>query len=173
MTENHEALLKHRYSDVLFALRRLERDLERAEGQAALKLALERVSGLQELRNFMIRRLNETPFKAYAGWSVVEANERRLTIRTAAGATQNVLWENVGVGQMAQFIKFYLADEQEARTLRLRERFSQSLNAATYCVIFGDSDAARDMARELLQKAVEMVPSEREHSLLLLPEITL
>lgn len=167
----HEALLRHQYVDVLRDLRRLEIDLKRAAGKEALRLAIKRVTGLQDLRIFLIRRLNAKPFKSFDGWSVVQATERNLTIQSSAGKKSDVPWESVGIRQMAEFIKYYIQDEQEARALRLRERFAQTLNASIYCVTFGDSDAARAMARDLLEKAIEMMPTERDATLRLLPEI--
>ena len=78
-----------------------------------------------------------------------------------------------GVAQMAQFIQFYLQDEQKTRLIPLRERFAQTINAAIYCVSFGgDSDSARAMARALRDKAIEMMPHERDETLSLLPELS-
>ena len=172
VTAQREALLRHDYKDVLRDLRRLEADLKRAEGKEALRLAVKRVTGLQDLRTFLIRRLNEKPFKSFDGWRVARADERTLTIQATSGRKTDVAWDHVGIRQMAEFIKFYIEDEQEARALLLRERFAQTLNAAIYCVTFGDSEAARAMAATLLSKAVTMMPSERDASLRLLPEIT-
>lgn len=167
-----EALLGHQYADVLRELQRLDDQMKSNEGKQALKLATKRVSGLQDLRDFMIVRLNTVPFKSIQGWSVEKAGVRSLTIRSSSGKTDEVPLNKVGVAQMAQFIKFYLQDEQETRALRLRERFAQTVNAAIYCLTFGgDSESARAMAKALTQKAVEMMPTERDETLRLLPEM--
>lgn len=167
-----EALLGHQYADVLRELQRLDDQMKRNEGKQALKLATKRVSGLQDLRDFMIVRLNTVPFKSVQGWSVEKAGVRSLTIRSSSGKTDEVPLNKVGVAQMAQFIKFYLQDDQETRALRLRERFAQTINAAIYCLTFGgDSESARAMAKALTQKAVEMMPTERDETLRLLPEL--
>ena len=167
-----EALARHQYDAVLGELRQLEKDLVREEGKSALQIAAKRVTALQDLRTFLIGRLNEVPFKSFQGWSVQNAGKRSLSIRAVNGQVADVPWEKVGLAQMVEFIRFYIADDQEAAKLRLRERHAQHLNGAIYCVTFGEgSQGARDMAASLLQKANTMLPLGREEALRLLPEL--
>ena len=168
-----ESLLKHQYAKVLRELRALEGELRHEEGRQALALAVRRVTCLQSLREFMIKRLNEVPYKDNVGWSVEKAGPRALTLRTAAGAVNEVPWESVNNRAMAGFIKFYIHDEQQAKALKLRERHAQTINAIVYTLTFGEgTDDARAMIRTLGQRAVDMLPSERAETLRLLPELT-
>jgi hypothetical protein len=168
-----EALLRHEYDQVLRALRALDAEIRHEEGRQALNTAIKRVTGLQELRDFLIKRLNAVPFKAFLGWSVEKAGVRTLTIRSTAGKVSEVQWDNIGIPQMVEFIKFYIQDEQQSRAVRLRERYAQTLNAIIFCLTFGEgSDDARAMIRTLGQRAADMMPTERDALLRLLPELT-
>ena len=167
-----ESLLKHQYAQVLRELRAIEGELRHEEGRQALALAVRRVTCLQSLREFMIKRLNEVPYKDVVGWSVEKAGVRALTLRTAAGVVNEVPWESVDNRAMAGFIKFYIHDEQQAKALKLRERHAQTINAIVYTLTFGGgTDDARALIRTLGQRAVDMLPSERAETLRLLPEL--
>ena len=167
------SLLKHQYAQVLRELRAIEGELKHEDGRQALALAVRRVTCLQNLREFLIRRLQEVPYKDSVGWSVTKVSSRSLTLRTAAGAVNEVPWESVNSRAMAGFIKFYIHDEQQAKALKLRERHAQTINAIVYTLTFGEgTDDARAMTRTLGQRAVDMLPSERAETLRLLPELT-
>ena len=167
-----DALMRHQYADVLRELRALEGQIRHDEGRQALDTAVQRVACLQNLRDFLIRRLGEVPYKDRGGWSVEKAGPRALAIRSVAGTVSDVPWESVNNRVMAAFIKFYIHDEQQSRALRLRERHAQTVNAIVYTLTFGGgTDDAMAMVRTLGQRAVDMLPSERAATLRLIPEL--
>ena len=167
-----EALMRHQYAQVLRELRGIEGGLRHEEGRQALALAIQRVTCLQDLRDFLVKRLSEVPYRDAAGWSVEQAGARKLTIRTATGTVSDVPWESVNNRAMAGFIRFYLHDEHQSRTLRLRERHAQTVNAIVYTLTFGEgTDDAMAMVRTLGQRAVDMLPGERTATLRLIPEL--
>ena len=167
-----EAILKHQYAQVLRELRAIQGEFKHKEGRQAIALAIQRVERLQHLRDFMIKRLNEVPYKDPVGWSVEKATPRGITLRTAMGAVSDVAWENVDHRAMAGFIRFYIFDEQQSKKLRLRERHAQTINAIVYTLAFGgDTEDARALIKTLGQRAMSMMPSERAATLALLPEL--
>jgi hypothetical protein len=84
----------------------------------------------------------------------------------------DVPWERIKVDQMAPLIQFYLVNEAVVQEIRLRERVAQSLNAAIYCMTFGEgSPAAREMAAKLAAKTVELLPDTRSDLARFLPEL--
>jgi predicted Ser/Thr protein kinase len=168
-----EALAAHRYDEVLRELKALEtREVRTEEGRRHLRLACERVERLRSLQQFLARRLNEEPFISPLGWSVQGATDRHLAVRGISGKVEEVPWERIGAEQIVPFIRFYLLDEARARDLKLRERISQSLNAAVYCLTFGgESEAARGLAAALAGQAEALFPDSREDARRLLPEL--
>ncbi len=167
-----ENISQHRYRDALRELLPLEMEMQTEEGRQAWQVAKERIERLLELKDFLVERLAKGDFRSPQGWSVTHATARNVTVRSLSGKEDDVSWERIGVAQIAPFIQFYLLDEHKARELRLLERVRQSINAALYCVIFGEgSAAARDMAENLVTRAVDFLPDAQRDVDRVLPEI--
>ncbi len=169
---NLENLRAFKYDQVLRELRRLDEKMTYPESKKALELAIKRVECLKELKAFLIEQSAAIPFAPQnSPWSLKSATEHSLEIVTRNGK-DHITWDKMTLKQMVPLITFYLDNEENGKTLKLRQRVDALRNAAIYYMTFAaDNPGARNIAKKYLAEVVEKLPSRAKEIQELLPEL--
>jgi hypothetical protein len=164
--ENVALLHKFEFREARHALGALMDGIKSAEGRKAMALAQERIERLAELHAFLAVRV--VGFKHPTdGWTVQASDARSLTVNG-----KEVAWADVGDVRMVLFIRTFLAEDHQARDLKLRERVRQSLNGALYCTTFvKESAPVRELAGKLVAKAMELFPDAKADAQRIMPDL--
>ena len=170
---NLENLRAFKYDQVLRELRRLDEKMTYPESKKALELAIKRVECLKELKAFLIERSATIPFAPQSSpWSLKSATEHSLEIVFKNGKNDHITWDKMTLKQMVPLITFYLDNEENGKTLKLRQRVDALRNAAIYYMTFAaDNPGARNIAKKYLAEVVEKLPSRAKEIQELLPEL--
>ncbi len=155
-----ELLHKHAYNDARRQLRSLLPDLTFEESRKALDTALERANRLEDLRDFLAKRL--PGYQHPDGWRIETADKEGLMVAKGREPAQQVLWADVGDVRMVLFIRHFLTDEQQTRELKLREQVQELINAAMYCRFFiTGSKTVQDLTDKMLEQATTLLPDAK------------
>lgn len=143
------------------------------EGKKACKLAADRYKMMEDLKTFLVARIQAevkaSPDGFKYGWlvnnvpsrDVLGADETKVLVRGGA-----VPWEQATPAQMVRFVKHYAADPEVDR----REAARQSLAAGVYVLEAGaGSDRAARVAAELMDDAIRFSPAIEEQAKRYLP----
>lgn len=164
-----ELLHKQAFNDARRQLRSLLPDLTFDESRRALDTAIERANRLEELRDFLAKRL--TGYQHPDGWRIESADKDGLMVARGRDPAQPVAWSDVGDVRMVLFIRHALTDEEQLRDLKLREEVRELINGAMYCRLFiQGSKSVQDLAGKLLDKAVDLLPTAKLEIERLLPD---
>lgn len=149
-----DAAKEHDYED---ALKRIESWLsycQTEEGKDAYMLHVDRCKRLIELKQFLIKSINASPYSS--GWSrgsesknVLAANDSHIKL-----SDQAVRWDKVDAWQTMKFISHYLSSGQPG-VVSDSELGEQYLNAAIYCFV-QENNVGVKKAEEFGKKAVSL-----------------
>ncbi len=165
------------------ALRNLGANLKTEEGKAALAVAQDRVTRIEEFYQFLGTAADGVSDPAAEGvdadralppfrhplqnWTVQKSDAKTVTVH---GKT--VGWKEVDDVSKVMMIRFLLLEDKQATALRFRYRIRQYVNAALYLNTFiTDSPTVRQMALSLAQEAIKMFPRSREEIDRLMPDL--
>ncbi len=171
-SEINDLLHKHAYVEATRKLRTVLPSLSEDESQKAYAVALQRVTRLEELRDFIASHVVGYQHPT-DGWKIEAADKLKVVVRTRSG-TADVAWGDIGDKRMFVFLNHFLMDEEGSRRLKLREHVRMLINASMYCRRFiSDSKHVQEQADKMLEKAVSMLPSAKDEIALLLPNVVL
>ena len=170
---NLENLRAFKYDQVIRELKGLDEQMTYPESKKALELAIKRVECLKELKAFLIERSAAIPFAPQSSpWSLKSATDHSLEIVFKNGKSERVPWDKMTLKQLVPLINFYLDNEDNAKTLKLRQHVDALRNAAIFYMTFaGDNAGARNFAKKFLAEAIEKLPSRAKEISELLPEL--
>jgi serine/threonine protein kinase len=165
--EIRELLHKHAYNDARRQLRTVMASLTEEESLRAYGVATQRVARLEELRDFLIVHL--PGYQSPQGWKIESADKNGLVVKSR-NADANVSWADLGDQRMVLFMRVYLMDEEQSRSLKLREHVRLLIGASMYCRKFiPDSKAVQELADKMLERAAGMLPDAKAEIELFLP----
>ena len=145
-------------------LRSVSEDLTTPEGQKELSLAIERITHLEILRDFLASKLPGYQHPVDK-WKIDSADEKGLVVNG-----HDVAWADVGDIRMGLFIRHFIFSDEQTRNLKLREQVDQLINGAMYLRYFvPGNEKAQEMAGKMLEKAVSLIPVCWEDIARLLP----
>ncbi len=170
---NMENLRAFKYDQVIRELRRLDEEMTYPESKKALELAIKRVECLKGLKEFLVEQSAAIPFAHPNGsWGLKSATDHSLEIVMKNGKSDFVSWDKMKLAQMVPLISFYLDKEENAKTLKLRQRADALRDAAVYYATFAaDNPRAMDTVRKYVAEIVEKLPSRAKEMQELLPEL--
>ncbi len=171
---NLENLRAFKYDQVIRELNRLEDDLTYPESKKALAAAVKRIECMKGLKAFLIERMAEIPFVHPSGaWSVKEATDRHLEIAFRNKPNADfVTWDKLKLAQMVSLISFYLDNDDNAKSLKLRQRVDALRDAAVYYMTFAaDNAGAQAIVKKYIAEIVERLPSRAKEIEEILPEL--
>lgn len=165
------------------ALRTLDANLKTDEGKAALAVAQERVTRIEEFYQFLGAAADGVPDPAAEGvdadraiapfrhpiqnWVIEKSDARTVTVH---GKT--VDWDKIDDVTKVMIIRFLLMEDKQVTALRFRYRIRQYINAALFLDTFiTDSPAVKQMAITLSQEAINMFQRSREEIDRLIPNL--
>jgi len=165
--ESVEGFTKSRnYQRAANVLRTESDSLKLDEARNIVKPSLDRLNHLIDLQKGIVAMLAAAPLKW--GWiqdgqplDVLTATDESVQIKGG----RKVPWPQVNMRQMFKFVQHYV----ELRGGSSRVRAKRKLEAAVFCFVSADTDAARKQAREYADRAAEMVPSLDEEAARLVP----
>jgi hypothetical protein len=156
---------QHRYQEAAAKLATRSRELKSDEGKNALSAAIERYNRLQNLKLFVIERLNaeQFPWGYYdpdtrGALDVLGADEKEVRVRG-----KNVAWTTISVAQMKKFIDRVLASEKLTTKVQAEQNFA----AAIFTVVNG----GEKVAKPYLDKALDLSPALKNDAKQLLPSL--
>ncbi|MGQ9660768.1 MAG: protein kinase domain-containing protein [Kiritimatiellia bacterium] len=157
-----ELIRKNQFEEAYDKLSQALAQCQTEEGKAAMKVFVDRVARLKELKAFLIKRMSSEPLKwgwgqGAAATDVLGADASGVKIKLGT-----VPWKEVSAAQMVRFVRAYLADKE----LRATVLADLNLAVAIYC----EENGAKDLARQFADKAVDLFPSLAEEVKRLLPE---
>ena len=159
-------LKQHSYQEALDALEGQLKTYETEEGKEVMGILIERCTRLKGLKDFVVERLNTSPFRwgwglnAATAMDVIGADNRGVKLK---GRT--VDWSQVSAGQMLKFIDHYLKPP-ESKKLSLKALASQSMAAAIFC--YENNRTAQQAA--FTQSTVELFPRYGDDLRRLIPQ---
>ena len=158
-------LKEYRYSQAMRDMERPLRDLRTDEAKEGLQVFIDRYDRLHKFKLFLIKQLNEDPFK----WGWIQSGSPE----DIAGASIShvklrgriVPWREVSAKQMVYFIRRYVTRAND--TVDLRELGDCALASAIFCYENGGYDAAAFYKEKALEfysrirkEADRLVPDE-------------
>ena len=172
-TMNLDNLRAFKYDYVIREFNALEREMTYPESRKALKVAIKRVECLKELKAFLIERSSAIPFASQKSqWRLKSATDHFLVIEFTNGKTERITWDKMTLKQTVPLISFYLDNEENVKTLKLRQHVDALRNAAIYYMTFAaDNPSARMIAKKYISQVVEILPSKALEVNDLLPEL--
>lgn len=134
-------------------------DFKTEKGKAATAVPLEKIERLRSLQTFLAQRM--PTFKGPTAYSVAKINKDRIFMR---GNEKPFPWAEITQKRpevMVAQIRYFLIDEERAKSLKLSERANQSINAALFCkwMIPGNNPTVEKISTTLLDYASRNLPS--------------
>jgi len=155
--ENLKLAQEHKYREAVAAARLQLAGFKTEQAQSAMSAMRDRYSHLQDLKAYIIKRLNSKPFEW--GWGfgasavdVVGANAVELRL-----ADKTVPWSEVSAKQMLKFVDHYLANQK----LRMSVLGRQNFNAALYSYELGLDDKIGPYLKTALEHQPELAGEAR------------
>lgn len=162
------------YRQARWTLRDLRDNMQTEVGLAEVERVARRVDRLESLHLFLARQIKERGFpggwrSAHRSYDVTAEDTRAIIVEG-----RRILWSEVELGPTVGMINYFLTDERQARKIRLSERVDQLINAALYCLVYGEgSPYAEALARELAGRSVQLFPRAMDTISDLMPGLTI
>ena len=168
-TAHAESLIlitQHNYKEAVDALEGQLKQYQTAEGKEIMGIFIERCSRLQGLKEFVIERLNDSPYRW--GWGLNAATAMDVIGADNLGVKlkgKTVDWSQVSSAQMLKFVDRYLRPP-ESKKLSLKVLAAQNMAAAILC--YENKNPAKQAA--YTQKTAELFPKYAEDLRRLIPQ---
>ena len=159
-------LKQHSYKEAIDGLKGQLAGYKTEEGKAVVEILVERCTKLKELKDFIIERLNASPYRwgwglnAATAMDVIGADNKGVKLK---GKT--VDWSQVSGAQMLKFVDHYL-NPPESKKLSLKVLAGQYMAAAIFC--YENKRPAKQAA--YTQKTAELLPRYGEDLGRLIPQ---
>ncbi len=125
------------------------------KGKAATVVPLEKIERLRSLQAFLMQKL-----PAFKGrYAISKVTKDRVYINDKPMPWSEITQKRPEV--MVEQIRYFLLDDERAKTLKLSERANQSINAALFCtwMIPGNNPTVEKITASLTEYAVRHLPS--------------
>ncbi|MFC1463171.1 hypothetical protein ACFLQU_06185, partial [Verrucomicrobiota bacterium] len=159
-------LKQHSYKEAVDALEGQLKGYETEEGKEVMGILIERCTRLQGLKDFVIERLNASPYRW--GWGLNSATAMDVIGADNLGVKlkgKTVDWSQVSSLQMLKFVDRYLKPP-ESKKLSLKVLAGQNMAAAIFC--YENKRPAKRAG--YAQKTAELFPRYGEDLRRLIPQ---